>query len=167
MKENYIFTGAGKKTVIEKKRGQTRSRVILRLLAHEMFSGKLRFSGKAGFTYKPDLYTDASDGRKAMWADCAPPSEKRTIFFRSRQDIFSVFVFLEGQASARDLEKLFKKHSVDAVIYAFDSGFVKKLASSFYRKNSFKCVFSRGRVKVSLNGAEYSSPVYANILAAL
>jgi len=164
MKENYIFSGAGKKTVVEKKRGQTRARVILKLLANEMFSGKLRFSGKAGFTYKPDLYGDAAAGRKALWADCAPPSEKKIMFFRSRQDIFSVFVFLEGKDSAKAAEKLFKKHSVDAVIYAFDSGFIKKLAKTIYRKNTFKCVFSRGCVKVSLNGAEHNSPVYSNIL---
>ncbi|MBA3065307.1 YaeQ family protein [bacterium] len=167
MKENYIFSGSGKKIVVEKKRAQTRSRVILKLLAHEMFSGKLSFSNKQGFTFKPDLYGPASGGEKALWVECGEPSEKKIMFFRSRRDIFSVFVFLQGKDSAEAMKKLFKKHSVDAVIYAFDSGFIQKLAGALYRKNSFKCVFSRGRVKVSLNGSEYDSPVYSNILGVL
>ncbi|MCD6311962.1 MAG: YaeQ family protein [Elusimicrobia bacterium] len=167
MKENYIFSGAGKKTIVEKKRGQAFSRVILKLLAHEMFSGRLAFAGKVGFTFQPDLYATAAGAQKALWADCVQPSEKKIMFFRSRKDLFSVFVFLEGRDSAKAVEKLFKKHSVDAVIYAFDSGFIKKLAERIYRKNSFKCVFADGRVKVSLNGSEYGSSVYSNILTAL
>ncbi len=167
MKENYIFSGGGKKIALVKKRGQTRECAILKLLAHEMFSGKLRFSNKAGFTFKPDLYADGANGQKALWAECGEPGEKKIMFFRSRADLFSVFVFLQGKDSAQAVEKLFKKHSVDAVIYAFDTGFIKKLAGTLYRKNSFKCVFSQGRVKVSLNGSEYSSAVYSNILAAL
>ncbi|MEA2082131.1 MAG: YaeQ family protein [Elusimicrobiota bacterium] len=166
MKANYIFSGGGKKIVVEKKRARTRSDVILKLLAHEMFAGRLRFSANAGFAFKPDLYAKSSGGQKALWADCFPPSEKRIMFFRSRADLFSVFVFLEGKNSVKPMEKLFKKHSVDAVIYAFDGKFVKKLAAGIYRKNSFKCVFSHSRVKVLLNGSEHGSPVYSNILSA-
>ncbi|MDO9514047.1 MAG: YaeQ family protein [Elusimicrobiota bacterium] len=166
MKDNYIFTGRGKKIVVEKKRGQTRARVVLKLLAHEMFSGRLRFSGKAGFTFKPDLYAGAVDGQKALWADCEEPSEKKIIFFRSRKDIISVFVFLQGKDPALALAKLFKRHSVEAVIYAFEEEFIQKLAGALYRKNTFKCVLSGGRVQVTLNGSVYSSPVYSNIASA-
>lgn len=166
MKDNYIFTGGGKKTVVEKKSGQTRARLILKLLAHEMFSGRLRFSRKAGFTFKPDLYGEPSGGGKALWADCEAPSEKKIMFFRSRRDIISPFVFLEGKDSGRALAKLFRKHSLEAVIYAFEEEFIQKLASSLYRKNTFKCDFSDGRVKVALNGSDYSSPVYSNMSSA-
>ncbi|MFH1353070.1 MAG: YaeQ family protein [bacterium] len=164
MREKFSFTGVKPHLVLEKQIQESREHIVLKLIAYLMFSGRLKVEQKTGYKYRPDLSGEDKDGR-IIWVECGDVSEKKIAFFRKHPEKFSFFFFKTG--SSGKLENSLKKFSVTGVAYGFEKRFIDGISTHLFRTNHVKYKLPGGEIKIRINGGNFSSVIYSNLLKAV
>ncbi|MFH1958130.1 MAG: YaeQ family protein [bacterium] len=166
MREKFSFTGVKPHLVLEKKIQESREHIVLKLIAYLMFSGRLKVEQKIGYKYIPALSGEDKDGR-IIWVECGDVGEKKIAFFRKHPEKFSVFFFKTDSTGVRKLEDTLKKFSVTGVAYGFEKRFIDGISTHLFRTNHVKYKLSGGEIKIRINGGNFSSVIYSNLLKAV
>jgi len=166
LREKFSFSGVKPPLILEKKIRENRERIVLKLIAYLMFSGRLKVERKIGYKYIPALSGEDKDGR-IIWVECGDVGEKKLTFFRKHPEKFSFFYFETGIAGVKKLESAFKKFLVTGVVYGFEKRFIDAISKRLYRTNSVKCELNGGKITIKLNGEFFTSIIYSNLLKAV
>jgi len=160
VREKFSFSGIKPKIILIKKESETRTHIVLKLLAYLMFNGKLSVEKKVKSKYKPDLVFE--DEKKGIWVECGAVSEKKLLHLKKKEDIFEFFFFKKDIEDGKNFSEVLKKFSFNAIVYAFEKNFVKKISENLYKNNSLKYKID-SKFKIKINGIKISSPIYTNI----
>jgi len=164
VREKFSFSGINPKIVLIKKESETRTHIVLKLLAYLMFGGKLSVEKKVKSKYKPDLVFE--DEKKGIWVECGAVSEKKLLHLKKHSDRFDFYFFKKDIEEGKNFSDVLKKFSFNAIVYAFEKNFVKKISENLYRNNSLKYKID-SEFKIEINGIKIKSKIYTNALNAI